>query len=821
MSQNDKSVEPTNLPVNEANVKTQFNSDAGPEVPASRRHFTKLILSNANHFGTMPELDLPVIEPIKANPFYEEIECLGLNQETDTLQAIVNIKRANGYLSGPCGKGSREYVRFFVQHGSSWVDLGVVSFSVYDLPGTLPVSYNVTMKLKEEHQFCRHENLLNVRAILSWGWEPTPGNASYLPVWGNVANSTVQVEAIRLSKGIKLSELVSEGLLTIDQQAFSGLNLSQALEVAAAQPLSYTVLKQMYQQDKAVQPHRYGFAHAIQVEQQPITTRMLNPQLRVRDNVARIAEDKADSVTATLAAPTATTASFANFSEVDLEKELLVDLADIFKQIELTKGNTTYEQLTCVGYDPHSGMMGGVIEVKLNSGYSGNLCSLGSQEYVGFYAFYAGSWHNLGIAQARVHDLSSTGRSHTVKYAAMRPVNLPTTNCQKLESIPVRAILSWQTPPTGPGFVPTWGNVVNTHVQPMIGEQVLPSDDHINLQKVGGVEIDHIDNVSGLAYPFSGGVSSSSYDRPFSGLVNVAGFFTTTTNTNAPDNFDDHTGLVNVAHPLLYRVFFNNTGAATPTPINAPLTQAITAFDGTRHYLTQNPATNPLVSFPSVSGAVNLPATATSDYYTHMAGGGQGVDDNLLAALNVGGLAEGNYTISVVGFRWDGSQYVVAGSSLTKNIRVYNRYSYNARLYGGGTYTAYSPEVYLTSGTSDCGDIVVGDDFAGTYRVADYYFGSMSIALVPISIGNASVSVNPAIFNSSDSSYQPPMPGNTMGVKGGWTIPTDSPNKMIPCGYTVVLEARDRAIVNSSPGSGGNYSQIGVGFCLRAAKADK
>jgi len=819
MSQNDKSVEPTNLPVSEEISQPPFTSDAGSEVPATRRHFTKLILSNPNHFGTMPELDLPVIEAIKTNTFYEEIECLGLNPETDTLEAVVNIKRPNGYLSNSCGKGSHEYVRFFVQHGSSWVDLGSVSFPVYDLPSTLPVSYNVTIKLGEQHHSCRHENPLNVRAILSWGWEPTPGNANYLPVWGNVTNSTVQVEAIRRGKHSKLSELVSEGLLTIDQQALSGLNLSQVVEVAELQPLSYTALKQMYQQDKAVQPHRYGFAHVLQVEQQPITTGMLNPQLRVKRNEPNVSEAKGDTATATLAAA-APASSLVSGNKFAQDKELLIDLADIFKQIEQTKGNTTYEQLTCVGYDPTTGLMGGVIEVKLNSGYSGNLCSLGSQEYVGFYALYAGSWHNLGIAQVSVHDLSGTGHGHTVKYAAMRPVNLPSANCQKLESIPVRAILSWQTPPTGPGFVPTWGNVVNTHVQPMIGSDTLPGDMHINLQKVGGVEVDRIDNGSGLAYPFSGGVSSVYYDRPFSGEVSVAGYF-----TNAPDNFDDHSGIVNVAHPLLYRVFFNSAGAATPTTIHDPLAQAITAFDGTRHYPTQNPATNPPVSFAAVSGVVNLPATTSSDYYTYMAGGGQGVDDSLLAVLNAAGLAEGNYTISVVGFRWDGSQYVEAGAPLLKikNIRVYNRYAYNAPLLDGGTYTAYSPEVSLTSTTGDCGDIVVGDDFAGTYAVADHYFGEMHIGLVQITIGGALAPINPARLDggsSSGRSYQPPMPSNTTGVSGTWTISTSSPDKMSPCGYTVVLEATDRAVVNSNP-IGGNHSQIGVGFCLRAAKPSK
>lgn len=39
--------------------------------------------------------------------------------------------------------------------------------------------------------------------------------------------------------------------------------------------------------------------------------------------------------------------------------------------------------------------------------------------------------------------------------------------CETLADIPLRAILSWEEQPSGPNFKPVWGNVIDTHVQPV------------------------------------------------------------------------------------------------------------------------------------------------------------------------------------------------------------------------------------------------------------------------------------------------------------------------------------------------------------------
>lgn len=61
-------------------------------------------------------------------------------------------------------------------------------------------------------------------------------------------------------------------------------------------------------------------------------------------------------------------------------------------------GNTTYEELKCVGYNPDLNLLKAVVWVKLSSGFLGNLCSAGSQEYVRFYI----SFDNGATWQAKV-----------------------------------------------------------------------------------------------------------------------------------------------------------------------------------------------------------------------------------------------------------------------------------------------------------------------------------------------------------------------------------------------------------------------------------
>src|ERR1700685_1837567 len=93
-----------------------------------RTNFKSNLLKNPNYYGTFPGLG-PVVNATQYNTNYEQLQCLGLSQggaegtsPEGTLEAIVQITQPDGYDSGPCGAGSIEWVRFYVQEGATWTD---------------------------------------------------------------------------------------------------------------------------------------------------------------------------------------------------------------------------------------------------------------------------------------------------------------------------------------------------------------------------------------------------------------------------------------------------------------------------------------------------------------------------------------------------------------------------------------------------------------------------------------------------------------------------------------------------------------------------
>ena len=63
--------------------------------------------------------------------------------------------------------------------------------------------------------------------------------------------------------------------------------------------------------------------------------------------------------------------------------------ANIFpKAVFPIMGNTHYENLGCLGLEPQFDLLKTVLYINQENGYSGELCSAGSQEYVRFYLSY-------------------------------------------------------------------------------------------------------------------------------------------------------------------------------------------------------------------------------------------------------------------------------------------------------------------------------------------------------------------------------------------------------------------------------------------------
>ena len=94
------------------------------QLPTERKQFKNLVLSNPNYFGTFPKLGGKVVKALNGNTTYEQLACLGLNQGSDLLEGVINIKQHSGYGTDGCGAGTTEYVRFLSRTaaaGTIWV----------------------------------------------------------------------------------------------------------------------------------------------------------------------------------------------------------------------------------------------------------------------------------------------------------------------------------------------------------------------------------------------------------------------------------------------------------------------------------------------------------------------------------------------------------------------------------------------------------------------------------------------------------------------------------------------------------------------------
>jgi hypothetical protein len=86
-----------------------------------------------------------------------------------------------------------------------------------------------------------------------------------------------------------------------------------------------------------------------------------------------------------------------------------------FKPVKVIQGNTRYEELVCIGLDPPYDRLEGVLHLKQNAGYGGDICGPGTREYVRFYVdlFDNGTWHDVGVTSVTVHDIPGRSRSAT------------------------------------------------------------------------------------------------------------------------------------------------------------------------------------------------------------------------------------------------------------------------------------------------------------------------------------------------------------------------------------------------------------------------
>jgi hypothetical protein len=763
---------------------TQISDAIGKFVPSvapvevERQNFVPLILENPNYFGNLEGSAFKAVKAIKFNTTYEELVCVGLQPQMDRLEAVFKINRPTGYGGDICALGSYEYVRFFVDLHDNGIfhDVGLTSLRVHDIPGAKPLCYSVYRDFTSIKKFCTAENVVKVRAILSWNAAP-PSNPNFVPVWGNRIDAEVQIRPktfYTIGDFVKDIDLAKIKLPDPIGPVIDILDPNTKVPVAATKTLSLVERQKIYLK-KDVPVHRYAF-------------------------------NEVQSLLSSGSAPAQT------FSALQTSPLMSLGLAateidGIFGKLQVkTDGDTSFEQLSCIGARPSNEVLEGVITIKKPLGYSGSLCSTGSREYVAFWVDFSDGtgFHYLNTTSVDVHDLS-TVPADGIKYAVFTTANFAKWRvpCQVGARIGrLRAILSWETapPPGNPNYVPVWGNRLECLIQirPGVGVSHVPL-----IETIGDVPVNRIDQTLpnlGMATGELEIANTSVNVSPFGGEVTITGEIGL-----PPDGF------LGGAAPFKYKI-------------------EVQKLDGVDTY-------HPLLNDVTVSVAEwNSGSPIFCDIFSnfvcqqvlHPTNDGDGLGDGWYPYLeDTTGPFTRHLVTSVLG-RW---QTTAAMEGLWKikitakdpnvtpptvfpgiqeiTVRIDNTYPVGSLAIVSATFNGQP----ITA--VNCGKFPVGTIITGSYSAHDpgtppnelsadfQHFGSLSFGVLPGGPANGA-SVSPA-----GRSY--PTVGTT-GEDGTWTLDTHG---MDPCGYVIHMEVVDRTNVNST---GNPYPfSTDVGFCLEAA----
>ncbi len=164
--------------------------------------------------------------------------------------------------------------------------------------------------------------------------------------------------------------------------------------------------------------------------------------------------------------------------------------ASPFEPVLQIQGNTRYEEIGCVGFQPQFDRLEAVVFVNQPTGYGGDVCSAGTPEYVRFYLSWDGgtTWVDQGVSSFTAFNIPETDHCR-LEYAVSREINPPKKKfCSVANIVLARAILSWnvEPPPNDPSFTPVWGNVHDTRIMVDPFQLKIPIDDFL---LAAGVEL--------------------------------------------------------------------------------------------------------------------------------------------------------------------------------------------------------------------------------------------------------------------------------------------------------------------------------------------
>jgi hypothetical protein len=725
--------------------QTAKSSSVTSPVVAERLNFRFLLAGNPNYFGNLVASPFKPVKKIVGDTAYEELHCLSFDHERNLLEATIHINRPSGYRGDLCHDGSTEYVRFYADYGSGWEDQGMASFNAHDIPNstdcaddaTKPLVYVVTLPIDPKKRCCDHPITPKVRAILSWETPPPAVTPNFPPVWGNVLERHIQIKPHPWNIVCLLENI--------------GANIGQKLKIPKLfeevqfdpiplpdpPPESLATLAKLYGHGNAgkaaksdvktaVEPHRFGLA-------------------QIQSALSHASVDQL-----------AITTQIESWQKIGLNWQAA--LAALSK----TQADVTYEEVECLGLDYNREWLVATINVKKPSGYSGNLCSAGSTEYVAFWADWDNTctWTYLGTVQVNVHDIQAFPAGG-LRYAAILPVNLNQIRrpCDTPKIGRVRAVLSWQSAPstTDPDLLGYWGNRLDTHVQIRPGQPI--TGPTAVIRSLGGIPIENIDTTGDGMTQMFGAVPAKFWyndaladpwglnrDCPFGGTVLVHGMW-----------------FVGHKYRIRARKVFDPGVVVTLT----------TSFDVTKWTpgsTTQNPD----------SANAADPGYGFFNYLDPLLY----LENNLLGVWPTSGDEQWEVSLDIAN-----GAYAILGSTPWYRVLLDN--------------TAPAVDLHIDNG-GDCKGFAKGDTLNGHFVARDIHFGAFSLSTHPNTVAIPSNQpTTPTLYTNQ----------TALAPGDGWSLDLGNPVKMKPCGYVVRVDVWDRTIVGSQSG-GHNYDYTETGFYI-------
>ncbi|MCY7409640.1 MAG: hypothetical protein LH473_05150 [Chitinophagales bacterium] len=455
-------------------------------VQKERTNFKSLLVKNPNYFGNIPGSKFKPNYKLVSDVTYEQITCVGYNPDTVNMEAVFSVKQSTGYSGNLCTAGSFEHVRFYLDFhdGLGYIDQGSVAMNVHDIPAKndcngnsiFPIKYVATLKkVTSKSSKCESPLLPTLRAILSWNSDPPAASPNWKPVWGSVMDCDVQLKPFSkfvfphdfdLSEYFKVAALQPK--LSAKQVAdITGLDMV-ALNPQPLPP-KFSEVAKLYEKLK-VPASRFAFKTVHNMIKYPSSEITLMNQSILKD------------------------------LKVNLDS--IIDLVTKPLPVDTSKANVDYEELECLGLDYNSESLVATIKIKKNAGYSSDLCGAGSNEYISFWIDWNDecSWQYLNTVTLNAHDITMKGDHLCYSVALPLDATFHRKLCASPNVVRVRSVLSWNVAPstTDPNKLEFYGNRVDAHVQIKPGIEIITGDVMALYNIIGGIDVDHVDNITGL-----------------------------------------------------------------------------------------------------------------------------------------------------------------------------------------------------------------------------------------------------------------------------------------------------------------------------------